>query len=555
MWGRGISEFGAVVILAYNPKVISVLTFERFEGFGLRAAQPPAVLIVIVAFVVFLLVRVVPGAAAAPLEDGGAVIELRGLEVEAGGFRVGPVDLDGRATARYAVLLGPSGAGKSLVLEAVAGVRPAAAGEVRLAGADVTGLVARAPPRRARVPGRPAVPAPHGGDEHRLRDARAARGPAATGAGERAPRRGGRAARRGGRRARCSPAARRRSPAASASGSRWRGRSPPGPAPCCSTSRSAPSTRRRGRRCRRCCGASAASAACRCCTSRTTATRPSRSPTSAHVLIAGRVHQSGRPLDVLRRPADAAVARFLGARNVLPARRDPRDPRVARAARRAARSRVAAPLPGRRRRRGRPAGGRAPLAAPAPGTLAAQVTRLTLQGGHVLVGLEAPAPLEALVPAGELEAAGIGVGHAGHRHRAAGRRARAAGRLTCVPRPSLPDAKGFLVLTAASPSAGLLRASPTEPDAGRVQRETAVSPSVERRRRPASRRPLPSCCLPVSRGRPGTRRRGRGFSPILPSASPGPLVNPLRVGAGATRRRAATPDGSAGTAARRPSCI
>ena len=36
------------------------------------------------------------------------------------------------------------------------------------------------------------------------------------------------------------------------------------------------------------------------------------------VMIAGRVHQSGRPLDVLRRPADAAVARFLGARNVLP---------------------------------------------------------------------------------------------------------------------------------------------------------------------------------------------------------------------------------------------
>ena len=57
MWGRGISEFGAVVILAYNPKVISVLTYERFEGFGLRAAQPPAVLIVIVAFVVFVVLR------------------------------------------------------------------------------------------------------------------------------------------------------------------------------------------------------------------------------------------------------------------------------------------------------------------------------------------------------------------------------------------------------------------------------------------------------------------------------------------------------------------
>ena len=69
MWGRGISEFGAVVILAYNPKVISVLTFERFEGFGLSAAQPPAVLVVIVAFVVFLLVRTLR-CRAAPLEAG-----------------------------------------------------------------------------------------------------------------------------------------------------------------------------------------------------------------------------------------------------------------------------------------------------------------------------------------------------------------------------------------------------------------------------------------------------------------------------------------------------
>ena len=38
------------------------------------------------------------------------------------------------------MLLGPSGAGKSLVLEAVAGVRPAVAGAVLLAGEDVTAL-------------------------------------------------------------------------------------------------------------------------------------------------------------------------------------------------------------------------------------------------------------------------------------------------------------------------------------------------------------------------------------------------------------------------------
>ena len=40
MWGRALSEFGAVVILAYNPKIMPVLVYERFEGFGLRAAQP-----------------------------------------------------------------------------------------------------------------------------------------------------------------------------------------------------------------------------------------------------------------------------------------------------------------------------------------------------------------------------------------------------------------------------------------------------------------------------------------------------------------------------------
>ena len=127
------------------------------------------------------------------------------------------------------------------------------------------------------------------------------------------------------------------------------------------------------------------------------------------VVIAGRVHQGGRPLEVLRRPADAAVARFLGARNVLPARRDPHDPRVA-VLEAGGRLSTAEPLPSD----GvivvvRPEDVRI-SAGPSPGTLAATVTRLTLQGGYVLVGLEAPAPLEALVPAAELGASGIGVG-------------------------------------------------------------------------------------------------------------------------------------------------
>jgi molybdate/tungstate transport system permease protein len=57
MWGRGISEFGAIVILAYHPKTVPVLVYERFVGFGLSAAQPVALLLVLVSLVVFVLLQ------------------------------------------------------------------------------------------------------------------------------------------------------------------------------------------------------------------------------------------------------------------------------------------------------------------------------------------------------------------------------------------------------------------------------------------------------------------------------------------------------------------
>jgi molybdate/tungstate transport system permease protein len=58
MWGRGISEFGAVVILAYHPKTIPVLVFERFAGFGLHAALPVAALLILTSLFLFVLLRV-----------------------------------------------------------------------------------------------------------------------------------------------------------------------------------------------------------------------------------------------------------------------------------------------------------------------------------------------------------------------------------------------------------------------------------------------------------------------------------------------------------------
>jgi molybdate/tungstate transport system permease protein len=59
MWARGISEFGAVVILAYHPKITPIVVYERFEGFGLGAAQPVALLLILVALAVFITLKLV----------------------------------------------------------------------------------------------------------------------------------------------------------------------------------------------------------------------------------------------------------------------------------------------------------------------------------------------------------------------------------------------------------------------------------------------------------------------------------------------------------------
>jgi molybdate/tungstate transport system permease protein len=57
MWARALSEFGAVVVLAYYPMTAPVLIYDRFEGFGLNAAQPVAAVVVIVALVIFAALR------------------------------------------------------------------------------------------------------------------------------------------------------------------------------------------------------------------------------------------------------------------------------------------------------------------------------------------------------------------------------------------------------------------------------------------------------------------------------------------------------------------
>jgi len=55
---RAISEFGAVVIVAYHPMVASVMIYERFETYGLKYSQPVAVWLVTVCLTLFLILRI-----------------------------------------------------------------------------------------------------------------------------------------------------------------------------------------------------------------------------------------------------------------------------------------------------------------------------------------------------------------------------------------------------------------------------------------------------------------------------------------------------------------
>jgi len=57
MWARGISEFGAVVIIAYHPMTATVKLFSLFNDYGLKQSRPAAVLLVLVCVVIFIVLR------------------------------------------------------------------------------------------------------------------------------------------------------------------------------------------------------------------------------------------------------------------------------------------------------------------------------------------------------------------------------------------------------------------------------------------------------------------------------------------------------------------
>ncbi|MGB9620468.1 MAG: ABC transporter permease subunit [Armatimonadota bacterium] len=61
MWARGISEFGAVVIIAYYPMTAPVLVFQRFSDYGLAHARSAAVLLILISIAIFAVLRFLGG--------------------------------------------------------------------------------------------------------------------------------------------------------------------------------------------------------------------------------------------------------------------------------------------------------------------------------------------------------------------------------------------------------------------------------------------------------------------------------------------------------------
>lgn len=181
-WARAISEAGSLMVLAYQPFTISIYTFDVFIQYGLGEAQPIAVLLLIICFWTFLLLRwmkqtplgltkrLLKGALPAeaqlspeprlpsPLrhsvtssvfhflpsrEPREPVVSLKGVRRRFGKFVLGPISLD-ISNGEYFLILGPCGAGKTLLLETIAGFHPPEGGRIWLDGREVTNL----PPER-----------------------------------------------------------------------------------------------------------------------------------------------------------------------------------------------------------------------------------------------------------------------------------------------------------------------------------------------------------------------------------------------------------------------
>jgi molybdate transport system ATP-binding protein/molybdate transport system permease protein len=150
-WLRAFGEFGATIVLAYNPNALPVFIYVQFSGSGLPGTTIPVLLTLAAALVVLLLAersaggrrrllgRRRPATLPEPRSPSVVAGPLLDLDVTArlDGFRLA---VRHTARARRLAILGPSGAGKSTTLRVVAGLLHPDSGHLHADGEDLLAL-------------------------------------------------------------------------------------------------------------------------------------------------------------------------------------------------------------------------------------------------------------------------------------------------------------------------------------------------------------------------------------------------------------------------------
>jgi molybdate transport system permease protein len=127
-WLRAFGEYGAVVILAYNPASLPIYTYNQFSGRGLPTTLAPTALALAVAVVVVLVSRVsvrLPSSRPAIVSRPRTPVPVHTQPVRFDlDHRLGTFHLHVAHESRvnHLAVLGPSGSGKSALLRCVAGL-------------------------------------------------------------------------------------------------------------------------------------------------------------------------------------------------------------------------------------------------------------------------------------------------------------------------------------------------------------------------------------------------------------------------------------------------
>jgi molybdate transport system permease protein len=135
-WLRAFGEYGAVIVLAYNPTSLPVYAYKQFSGRGLPTTLAPTALAMGVAVIAVLISRLrIKGAPkgvgnfSEPRAPANAATEPVRFEVDhhRGEFHLSLANL---SEGKHLAVLGPSGAGKSNLLRCLAGLYGAGPGKV-----------------------------------------------------------------------------------------------------------------------------------------------------------------------------------------------------------------------------------------------------------------------------------------------------------------------------------------------------------------------------------------------------------------------------------------